>query len=47
MIGDPARRRAIVEAEAAVVRQLAFSDETPSERAAAEILRLIRDSQLR
>ena len=45
LIENDGRRRDIIEAEAAVVRQLAIDGHTPSEHAAAEILRIIGEYQ--
>lgn len=41
MIVNPNRRQEIIDAEIGVVRQLAFEGQTPSEKAAVEVLRII------
>ncbi len=41
LIEDKARRRDVIDAEIAVVDQLALGDQTPSEKAAEEVLRII------
>ncbi|MFT5182838.1 MAG: lipid-A-disaccharide synthase, partial [Alphaproteobacteria bacterium] len=41
MIVNPNRRQEIIDAEIGVVRQLAFEGQTPSEKAAEEVLRII------
>jgi lipid-A-disaccharide synthase len=41
MIVNPSRRQEIIDAEISVVRQLAFEGQTPSEKAAEEVLRII------
>lgn len=43
MIENDDRRQEIIDAEAAVVRQLAVDGQTPSERAAQEVLRITRE----
>ena len=41
LIDNACRRRAVVEGEAAVVGSLAVAGQIPSEKAAAEVLRII------
>ena len=41
LIENESRRRDVIEAEIAVVRQLTLEDQTPSERAAQAVLRII------
>jgi lipid-A-disaccharide synthase len=47
MIENEDRRREVIDAEVAVVRQLAIDGQTPSERAAAEVLHIIGEFQAR
>ncbi len=47
LIENDERRQEVIAAEAAVVRQLAVDGETPSERAASEVLRITREFKSR
>jgi len=47
LIENESRRREVIDAEIAVVRQLAFDGQTPSERAAEETLRIIGEFENR